>query len=181
MAVRLSDVDAINLMSNGSKLLGWLDKFNYFSPKKVEISKNTPERFDIKIYTDSCVYRITATNTYLGCTAASRKPRPGEKWTRGNDLPDGKFNEETFHRILGAILFYEAKDVVKDRVDVGEEEVKPPVPATSLEVSEEIAKLIQHGIEPKLAARIIEIQKGAEVEGFKFNESDPEFRETVVK
>jgi len=112
MTVRLSDVDAIQL-KNGRQLIEWLERFSYFSPKKINVVKNTESRFKIHIYTDRNVYSIVATETYLGCTAASRKPRPGEKYTRGNDLPDGNFLEGTFTRILGAILFYELKDVVK--------------------------------------------------------------------
>ncbi len=62
----------------------------------------------------------------MGCTSATRKSRPGEEWNRGSDLPDGSFIEETFFSILGAILFYELKDVVKPikrMVDEVEEEV----------------------------------------------------------
>lgn len=137
MAVRLSDVDAINL-SNGRVLCGWLEKSSYFSPKKIEVSKNTNDRFSIKIYTDSCVYGITATETYLGCTVNMRRPRPGETWTRGNDLPDGKFNAETFLSILRAIIFYEARDVVKDREQIPDE-ARISTPESSLEVAEGIS------------------------------------------
>lgn len=123
MTVRLSDVDAIQL-KNGKQLIEWLERFSYFSPKKINVVKNTESRFKIHIYTDRNIYSIVATETYLGCTAASRKPRPGEKYTRGNDLPDGNFLEGTFTRILGAILFYELKDVVKPIQRFPEEEVE---------------------------------------------------------
>ena len=123
MTVRLSDVDAIQL-KNGRQLIEWLERFSYFSPKKINVVKNTESRFKIHIYTDRNIYSIVATETYLGCTAASRKPRPGEKYTRGNDLPDGNFLEGTFTRILGAILFYELKDVVKPIQRFPEEEVE---------------------------------------------------------
>ena len=112
MTVRLSDVDAIQL-KNGRQLVIWLERFSRFSPKKIEVAQNSESRFIIKLYTDRNVYAIGVSNTYLGCTASNRTPRPGEEWTRGNDLPDGNFLEETFIRILGAILFYEAKDIVK--------------------------------------------------------------------
>ncbi|GAG82803.1 unnamed protein product, partial [marine sediment metagenome] len=55
----------------------------------------------VNIYTHNNQYRITAKNhkkegrTYLGCTVSCRKPRAGEEWTRGNDLPDGNFSQET--------------------------------------------------------------------------------------
>lgn len=44
---------------------------------------------------------------YLGCIASSRKPRAGEKHTRGNDLADGPLTEETWRRILADIVSYE--------------------------------------------------------------------------
>lgn len=127
MTVRLSDVDAIQL-KNGKQLIEWLSRFSFFSPKKINVVTNSESRFRIHIYTDRNVYAISATNTYLGCTAATRTPRPGEKHTRGNDLPDGNFLEETFIRILGAILFYELKDVVKpiQRLPDEMEEIKRP-------------------------------------------------------
>ena len=121
MALRLSETDAIK-SGNGKTLIGWLGKLPYFSPKKVLVRTNEVDRFDINIFTDSNIYRITATPTYLGCTVSSRKPRPGEDWTRGNDLPDGKFSEKTFISLLGSILFYEAKQVVKPIERVANEE-----------------------------------------------------------
>lgn len=112
MALRLSETDAIK-NENGKTLVEWLGKCKFFSPKKILVRTNEHDRFDINIFTTDHVYRLTATPTYLGCIASTRKPRPGEDWTRGNDLPDGKFTRDTFVSILGAILFYEAKQVVK--------------------------------------------------------------------
>ncbi len=70
-----------------------------------------------KIYTDKNSYQIVAherdKNSYLGCQGSSRKPRAGEDWTRGNDLHDGDFSEETWHRILGDILSYEMVKIHK--------------------------------------------------------------------
>ncbi len=45
--------------------------------------------------------------TYLGCGVTSRTTRPGETWTRGNDLHDGKFSRETWDGILRGVLAYE--------------------------------------------------------------------------
>ena len=45
--------------------------------------------------------------SYLGCTASTRKPRAGEDWDRGNDLPDGPFNRRTWIKILNGIVKYE--------------------------------------------------------------------------
>ena len=112
MTVRLSDVDAIHL-KNGRQLVKWLQRFSRFSPKKIEVATNSESRLIIKLFTDRNVYAIGASDTYLGCTASNRTPRPGETWTRGSDLPDGNFLEETFISILGAILFYELKDVMR--------------------------------------------------------------------
>jgi len=125
MTIRLSDVDAIQLR-NGRQLIEWLGRFSRFSPKKVEVVKNTETRFRIKLYTDRNVYSISATNTYLGCTASTRKPRPGEEWSRGSDLPDGNFLEKTFFGILGAIIFYEAKDIIKPTQRIPDEIEKGP-------------------------------------------------------
>lgn len=128
MTVRLSDVDAIQ-SKNGKQLIAWLNRFSRFSEKKINVVTNSESRFRIHLYTDRNVYTISATNTYLGCTAATRKSRPGEKWNRGSDLPDGNFLEETFFSILGAILFYELKDVVKtiQRLPDEMEEIKKVV------------------------------------------------------
>jgi hypothetical protein len=63
-------------------------------------------------YTDEYKYRIVAIDRpdddgYLGCGVSARKARPGEDWRRGNDLPDGTLNEESWLRILNAIINYE--------------------------------------------------------------------------
>lgn len=63
-------------------------------------------------YTEEHEYSITAIDRkkdggYLGCTARTRKMRAGESWLRGNDLPDGSFNKNTWNIILRAIVRYE--------------------------------------------------------------------------
>ncbi len=50
---------------------------------------------------------------YFGCQISDRKPRAGEDWTRGNDLADGKFNQETWNRIKNDIISYELVKVAK--------------------------------------------------------------------
>jgi len=67
----------------------------------------------IVIYTKNYSYGIKAKETYLGCIAGVRKPRAGESWTRGSDLPDGKFNRETWEKIKNAIIRYEVVKVMK--------------------------------------------------------------------
>ena len=50
---------------------------------------------------------------YLGCTGQCRKPRAGEDWTRGSDLPDGSYSKETWDKIISAIVAHELVKVVK--------------------------------------------------------------------
>ena len=72
------------------------------------------ESANVRLYTDNNVYTITAkvgATSYLGCGASARKPRAGEDWTRGNDLPDGKFCKETFDAILAGIVGFETVKV----------------------------------------------------------------------
>ena len=44
---------------------------------------------------------------YLGATASSRAPRPGETWTRGNDLADGPYSHETWLKIVADAAFWD--------------------------------------------------------------------------
>jgi hypothetical protein len=74
---------------------------------------NEDEEFrEFNFYTDEHRYRILAidrktSDGYLGCQATARKMRAGEDWERGNDLPDGPFNEQTWNEILRSIIRYE--------------------------------------------------------------------------
>lgn len=74
----------------------------------------------INFYTKDHRYHIVAINpisdnkdSYLGCTAQTRKPRAGEDWNRGSDLADGSYSKETWQRIVNDILSYELVKVVK--------------------------------------------------------------------
>lgn len=65
-----------------------------------------------RIYTDNYKYYISVhrhdkKEDYLGCVMTCRKPYPGEDWNRGNDLPDGNCNEETWDKIKSAIIMNE--------------------------------------------------------------------------
>ncbi len=69
-------------------------------------------------YTEEHQYFIVASDRtndrgYLGCQVQSRKARPGEDWLRGNDLPDGAFNKNTWDGIVNAIVRYELVKVSK--------------------------------------------------------------------
>lgn len=85
-------------------------------------------------------YRLSFTDTYLGCTTGCRVQRPGENWTRGSDLHDGAFCRETFDRILLDIFAYELveldppvvhESVVADGVQVADLTVKGTVEGLS--------------------------------------------------
>ena len=71
------------------------------------------EILKIRIFSRDNYYAIVAKEKYLGCTVSKRKSRAGENWSRGSDLPDGKFNRETWKKIKHAIVRYELVKVVK--------------------------------------------------------------------
>lgn len=78
------------------------------------------KRVVIKLFTETHTYSISARRKdrknkgekdlgYLGCQASTRKPRVGENWTRGTDLADGIYSEQTWINILCDIVGYEMK------------------------------------------------------------------------
>lgn len=88
--------------------------------KRSNITEDDEEklRFTCVFYTDTHKYSISGyqptvmnPDGYLGCVASTRKPRAGEDWNRGNDLPDGKYCEKTFNNIVRGILAYELKSL----------------------------------------------------------------------
>lgn len=100
-------------------LVEWLKEIIPFNQLDTYVRK-TREGFDdnphadrhanhvsYKFVTAKHSYHISATPTYLGCTVSATFFRPGENWTRGNDLPDGKFSRETWEAIKDAIIRYE--------------------------------------------------------------------------
>lgn len=48
---------------------------------------------------------------YVGCGVSTRKTRVGETWSRGMDLPDGKYTKDTFSKIEKSIIRYELKNL----------------------------------------------------------------------
>jgi len=71
-----------------------------------------------KFYTKGNIYYISSTwldytAQYLGCITNTRLQRPGENWTRGNDLPDGYFCRETWERIKNRIIKNEMEGLSK--------------------------------------------------------------------
>ena len=88
----------------------------------------------VEIYTHNYCYSIrvkeSAPNNdasennnyrYMGCVVTARKPRAGEDWNRGNDLPDGKYCKETWDRIKNAIIAYELVKIIKPKREVSNE------------------------------------------------------------
>lgn len=111
MTLRLSEARIES--EAGKQLVEWLQTYKFFNPKKIEVASNKPDVLRVKLYTDRHVFAIVARADYLGCVASTTKPRPGEDWTRGSDLPDGDFSRDTFRSILGAIVLYGLLEVVQ--------------------------------------------------------------------
>ena len=62
--------------------------------------------YRILFYTNSYKYSITFNKdkNYMGCVSNRRKQNAGEHWTRGSDLPDGIYGDDTWNEILRAIV-----------------------------------------------------------------------------
>ncbi|KKN07040.1 hypothetical protein LCGC14_1071190 [marine sediment metagenome] len=100
------------------QLVKWMDSIKYGYRDSDSYMMET-ESIDgkqgvrIVLFTDVNKYNIVAYapsddySGYLGAMGSSRKPRAGEDWTRGNDLADGDFSQETWIEILGDIVGYE--------------------------------------------------------------------------
>jgi len=83
-----------------------------------EVGENVVEKIKVRLFTNNneyiisaCAPKDTANCGYLGCIATSRKPRAGETWTRGRDLPDGKLCYATWLKILLRIVSYELVNI----------------------------------------------------------------------
>lgn len=97
----------------------WLDQLIYPGETSnfiQEAGVEEPSYHELKrkfyLYTEEHKYMIVAIDRendsgYLGCQVSTRKPRAGEDWARGNDLPDGPFNKNTWNSILNGIIRYE--------------------------------------------------------------------------
>src|SRR5882724_12593093 len=86
----------------------WLSRSSHYyngkSDKQTIYIDTVKGKIKVKLYTHDNVYDIVATTTgYLGAGCSSRRPEPGESWTRGRDFPDGTFNEMTWNKIISAI------------------------------------------------------------------------------
>ena len=109
------------------QLIEWLKEIVPHSGNLGYYIKETPSKhFDmgLLLFTDTHIYHISAKKGYLGCTSSTRKHRAGEDWTRGGDLPDGKFNRKTWEAIKNAILRYEIVKREDGAESIVEEEPK---------------------------------------------------------
>jgi hypothetical protein len=92
------------------------DLFRDYSVRETELGK----RGRLRLWTQRNRYTITfgpsSVESYLGCVAVNRFWRIGEDWHRGSDLPDGKFCEETWDRIMKGILAYELQTPPEPKV-----------------------------------------------------------------
>jgi len=78
----------------------------------------SPHYAKAQFWTDVNRYRVALTlpteknpKGHLGCMATSRKPRAGEGWARSGPLPDGPHDDETWDKIVRAIVKFEAVKV----------------------------------------------------------------------
>ncbi len=103
----------------------WIEKLifpgeskNFIQDIEESSIPNVETRRKFVLYTEEHQYIIVAINRerdegYLGCQVQVRKARAGEDWLRGNDLPDGSFNEETWNNIINSIVRYELVKLTK--------------------------------------------------------------------
>ena len=103
------------------ELARWLNAIiGRFEKAALIFYHKSDKRVVIKLFTEIHSYHITARRRdkktkgekdlgYLGCTASLRKPLIGETWTRGSDLADGIYSEQTWINILCDIIGYEMK------------------------------------------------------------------------
>jgi hypothetical protein len=96
-----------------TQVLTWLrrDLSRFSGDDHIDLLEVGDNKVLLKVYTDVNQYTIHATvqgeKTYLGAQGASRKPRAGEKHTRGNDLSDGPLTEDTWKSIKNDIIGFE--------------------------------------------------------------------------
>ena len=104
----------------------YIRKINWYGANtRVAILKalNEDKEYHLYMFSEKHMYSIVIEPNYMGAILSCLYKRPMEDWTRGRDLPDGKCNEETFKRILFAILaceFVRYDDGSKPHVHVSE-------------------------------------------------------------
>lgn len=106
-------------VTKSNLLVKWLEELVYPGltvdfVQDIGVDEPSDGEIEIKVclYTEEYKYQVVAIDRssddgYLGCQVSTRKPRAGESWSRGNDLPDGPFNRDTWNKILNAMINYE--------------------------------------------------------------------------
>ena len=121
----------LKVINDFPELKDWLKKISRFGKFEDFIFiSDYKERESIRfqIFTKEYQYFIKACapgiakdggekDTYLGCIGQCRKPRAGEDWTRGRNLADGAYCEETWNEIANDILAFELVKVVRNSED----------------------------------------------------------------
>lgn len=100
-----------------SKLIKWLKEIFPIEEMddyvEVLVSDEPVEKLKYRFFTREFKYTISANGQYLGAVVKCRKPRAGENHRRGNDLPDGKFCQETWDKIKNSIVACELVKIEK--------------------------------------------------------------------
>ena len=110
----LIDLETLNELGYIS-LFSWLSNLDKHGGNHMILLQD--ERgISVSLFTSDHKYSIRARRPddddgYLGCIASTRKPLTGEDWSRGNDLPDGPYDEKTWQSILNAIVGYELQKI----------------------------------------------------------------------
>lgn len=93
-------------------LYGWLKEISRFgNTDRMILIFDCGDTIRFRFFTEQNEYVISASAGYLGAGVSTRKPRPGETWTRGNDLPDGPYSTKTWNSIVLGIIRYELKNL----------------------------------------------------------------------
>jgi len=117
---------SLKVLDDFPGLKDWLKEVSRYG--KVEnfvfISDYKKGEISLKIFTKDHYYPIVAIlpttekpNGYFGTFGHCRKPRAGEDWTRGNDLPDGSYSKETWDAFKDKLISYELVKVVRNSPD----------------------------------------------------------------
>ena len=112
----------LGILKEFPELYNWLNELSRY--RKVEdyiyIYDYKKGEIHLQIFTKDHYYTIVAMlptkerpRGYLGTYGQVRKPRAGEDWTRGSDLPDGGYNKETWDSFKDCLIAYELVRVVR--------------------------------------------------------------------
>lgn len=114
---------SLEVLKEFSELSKWLKELGRFRKFEdyIYISDYKKGEIRLKIFTREHYYPIVAKlptkerpDGYLGTYGQCRKPRAGEEWTRGNDLPDGAYSKKTWDSFKDCLIAYELVKVVKN-------------------------------------------------------------------